>query len=260
MFIRILSDAHLEMGKYEIPQLPTDSETVLILAGDIGMLEKTYTYQDFIEDACSRFKRVLWVYGNHEYYRGNWPYSTNVADKLLIDNDNLTNGYRFVAFVGDVVFIADTMWTDYHKLDPMSMWDCQLRMNDHRLIRTGPENEPWRQKFLPQDAAQYHYTARDFIFNNVKEYSKLCKKIVVISHHAPSTRSIHEQYKFDSTNGAYASDLDELIEGTNIKYWFHGHVHNSFNYMIGNTNVITNPVGYFTERNPEHNPTLLLEI
>jgi hypothetical protein len=248
------------MGNYEIPTLPTDSETVLILAGDIGMLEKPYTYQDFIEDACARFKRVLWVYGNHEYYRGNWPYSADVADKLLIDNVNLTNGYRFVAFVDDVVFIGDTMWTDYDKLDPMSMWDCQLRMNDHRLIRTGPVSEPWRQKFLPQDAAQYHYTARDFIFNNVKQYSELGKKIVVVTHHAPSKQSIHEQYKFDSTNGAYASDLDELIEATDIKYWFHGHVHNSFNYMINKTNVIANPVGYFTERNPEHNPTILLEI
>jgi hypothetical protein len=260
MFIRILSDAHLEMGNYEIPKLPTDSETVLILAGDIGMLEKPYTYKDFIDEACDSFKHVIWTYGNHEYYRGNWPYSTDVAEELFIDYPNLSHGFQFTVFIDDVVFVCDTLWTDYNKLDPLAMWQCQLRMNDHRLIRTGPPAEPWRNKFLPHDAAEYHYKARDYIFKYVKKYSEDGKKIVVVTHHAPSQQSIHERYKFDETNAAYASDLDMLIEQTDIKYWFHGHVHDSFNYMINNTNVIANPVGYFTERNPEHNPTILLEV
>ena len=45
----------------------------------------------------------------------------------------------------------------------------------------------------------------------------------------------------------YVSDLTKdimMLEDKAPQYWIHGHVHNSFDYMIGETNVLTNPRGY----------------
>jgi Icc-related predicted phosphoesterase len=56
-------------------------------------------------------------------------------------------------------------------------------------------------------------------------------------------------------NGAYASDLSELILDTQPAVWFHGHVHNSFDYLVGDTIVLCNPRGY-VDQNPTFNPGL----
>ena len=46
-------------------------------------------------------------------------------------------------------------------------------------------------------------------------------------------------------NGAYSSDLNDFIlDNPQIKYWTHGHTHEPFDYMIGNTRVLANPRGY----------------
>lgn len=267
MHIRVMSDLHLEFESprhdakhFQITPLPSDKDSILILAGDIGLLEKSYTYQEFIERACDQFKRVVWVYGNHEYYKGNWPWSHNVADKLFMDIGNLHYGYEFVAIVDNLAIVCSTLWTDYDKKDPLVMWACMNTMNDHRLIRTGPKAEPWRDRFNPEDAARFHDTSKDFIIDNIQKYQAEGKTVIVVTHHAPTQQSIHDKYKGDKCNGAYASNLYDLVETSNVPFWFHGHVHDSFNYMIGNTNVITNPRGYIHEENPNFDPILIFEV
>ena len=50
-------------------------------------------------------------------------------------------------------------------------------------------------------------------------------------------------------NGAYASDLsDFILDQENIKYWVHGHMHDPFDYEIGQCRVVCNPRGYSNER------------
>ena len=40
------------------------------------------------------------------------------------------------------------------------------------------------------------------------------------------------------------SDLDELVMKADL--WIHGHVHDSFDYMVGSCRVVTNPGSYAT--------------
>jgi Icc-related predicted phosphoesterase len=81
-----------------------------------------------------------------------------------------------------------------------------------------------------------------FLQENVKEGD------IVVTHMAPSFLSVHEKYKNDmNINGSYASDLSELILDTKPELWFHGHMHDSFDYTIGNTRILCNPRGYVGE-------------
>ena len=58
----------------------------------------------------------------------------------------------------------------------------------------------------------------------------------------PSFKSIAEKYKNLSLNGAFASNLDELVKKSFM--WFHGHTHSSIDYFIDDTRVLCNPRGY----------------
>ena len=77
----------------------------------------------------------------------------------------------------------------------------------------------------------------------------LGRKLIVMTHHAPTFKSIHPKYINDrQLNGAYASDLsDFILDRPLIKYWLHGHIHATNDYMVGDCRVISNPRGYVME-------------
>jgi hypothetical protein len=92
------------------------------------------------------------------------------------------------------------------------------------------------------------------------------QNVWVLTHHAPSYQSIHPKYRTETTNGSYASDLDDLIlSHPQIKYFSHGHTHSSFRYHIGECEIICNPRGYYSGvnssgLNPDFDPNLTIEI
>ena len=85
---------------------------------------------------------------------------------------------------------------------------------------------------------------------------------VVLTHHAPSYQSLHPRYAGDSElNAAYMSNLESLIDEILPQVWFHGHVHTSFDYMVGDTRVLCNPRGYHRyEENPKFNVNAVYEV
>jgi Icc-related predicted phosphoesterase len=82
-----------------------------------------------------------------------------------------------------------------------------------------------------------------------------------MTHHAPSLQSIPDKYKNEFIRVAYASDLEQKILEKQPQLWVHGHVHESFDYRIGETRVVCNPRGYvMDETNPKFNPSLVVEV
>lgn len=261
MKIRLLSDVHHEMGAYHIEELPDDKNTILVLAGDIGMLEKPYTYQPFLEDASSQFKHVIYIPGNHEFYKGSFPWSIETGLEVLADLPNVTFGDRYVKQIDDVAFVCATLWSDFEGGDPLSMFDCHRMMNDYRLIRTGLDADAgYSRKLEPVDTYKRHGKTVEWLFGAVQEELGKGLKVFVVTHHLPSAWSVPEQFRFDNCNGAYYSALDDKIESSGISVWVHGHTHSSSDYKIGDTRIVCNPVGYPGERNPKHDPRLVIEL
>jgi Icc-related predicted phosphoesterase len=87
---------------------------------------------------------------------------------------------------------------------------------------------------------------------------------VVVSHHAPSPRSVAPRYGADLVSAAFASDLESLIEHYEPDLWIHGHTHDSFDYQLGRTRVVCNPRGYVSSQgnleNSRFDPELIIEI
>ena len=69
--IQIVSDIHIEYKKEELNPLDffTPSAPYLILAGDIGSFYKYDQLKDFLQKTCKLFDHVIYVLGNHEYYK-----------------------------------------------------------------------------------------------------------------------------------------------------------------------------------------------
>lgn len=264
--IRLLSDLHLEFGPLDLPVAGNESDQILVLAGDVGLASKDWTYLPHLEEWSERFGDIIYICGNHEFYdtsilRGIDKIKDNIKFAGL-SNVHVVNNET--VRIGQISFVCSTMWASYNKQHPECMYDAGLWMNDHKKIRTGSKADPYKRKFLPSDAYEEFLRSINFIFPNIKAEKEDGQKVVVVTHHAPSWQSVPDRFKtgqYATLNGAYVSDLDDEILDADPVLWIHGHTHDSFAYEIGETAVICNPRGYFSvEENSNFNPTMVIEL
>ena len=256
MKIKVVSDLHLETCEYGhgVPDLGEGE--VLILGGDIlcarhfkkdGNLHKVY--DNFLKKCVDNFDEVLYLAGNHEAYGYNYEGTWDVlAEHLpkgihILEND-------FVK-IKDWVFLGATLWTDFRNENALEMMEAAQCLNDYKVIRIGSNY----RKMNPDDTLKFHKKSKQFLLDTLPMFKN--QKVWVLTHHAPSYRSVHPKYRNSGiANGAYVSNLDDLIfDNQNIKYFSHGHTHESMDYMIGGCRVMCNPRGYYpTEVNPNFDP------
>lgn len=237
MKLRICSDLHLEASpEYRLPLVEAESECVLVLAGDVCEFQRKQVYLNFMEDVCSRFRYVIHVPGNHEYYRGHVYESLKKAREWCNHLGNLYILNNEILEIDNVKFLCSTLWTDIDKGNPISSYFVQQGMNDYHLIRIAAY-----RKLKALDTMAIHKESREFLEQHLQNVKDKC---VVISHHAPSMLSISDKYAGDRLNGGYASDLSDMILDNSPCLWIHGHMHDSFDYSLGKTRVVCNPKGY----------------
>lgn len=246
---RLMSDLHLEFADLEIPVLENENKMVFVLAGDIALASYSETYVNFINEMCERHKEVIWIMGNHEYYKNYIEEAMSEINGNFVPRpSNLSILESGVVVVENVAFICATLWTDYNNRDPLTMIASADYMNDHKQIyKNGPGVYPvkgYDPVFLPEDALVIHKKHRREIFEHAKALTNVRKKVLV-THHGFSSLSIADQYKNEKElNGAFISEMSNEIIDAGFDMAHHGHSHSSFDYMLGDCRVITNPRGY----------------
>ncbi len=250
MKLHILSDLHLEFADFDMPETDAD---VVIVAGDMHVGDRGIKWAGERLDR----KQVVYVPGNHEYYRNAIP---NLTEKLKAQthgtNTHILENEELI--LGEVRFLGCTLWSDFrlHGNLRMAAIDAGQMMNDYRLIRLSPRY----RKIRPADTAGWHGKSRKWLAETLDAGNPCKKKTVVITHHAPSLRSVPARYKNDPLSAAFASDMEAFIADKKIDLWIHGHIHDSSDYTIGSTRVICNPRGYAHEQNPGFLPDMVIEI
>ncbi len=253
MQISLVSDLHLDISKH----LEMPGGDVLIIAGDACEARElvreyhstkplpytggSFPCYDFFEFECAKYKKVFYVMGNHEHYHGKFWKTKTELERVLPKNVTLLENQCEV-YEG-VLFVGATLWTDMNKGDPLTLHSMQNYMNDYRVITYHYPQYNAYHKMRPADTVKMHIESKRYIEEKVKEHADL--PVVVITHMGPTHLSINDKYKGELSNGAYVSDLSNLIlDNPNIKTWVHGHVHDPCDYKIGDTRVICNPRGY----------------
>ena len=67
---------------------------------------------------------------------------------------------------------------------------------------------------------------------------------IVVTHHVPSFRMLHPKFQGSKANGAFTVELEDYITDSGIDYWIYGHSHTNINARIGNTQCLSNQLGY----------------
>ncbi|MFN8438107.1 MAG: metallophosphoesterase [Cytophagales bacterium] len=239
--IQFASDLHIEF--------PTNKEylklhplqplgEVLVLAGDIVPFAVMDKYKYFFSFLADNFETTYWLTGNHEYYHFDIAEKSGVLYEAIRSNVFLVNNTSVVH--ENVKLIFSTLWS---KINPANQWQIERNMNDFHLIK----HKGYR--LSSEQYNQLHEESLAFIQNELKMVIE--EKIAVFTHHCPTFLNYPEQYKGDVLNEAFAVELHDLIESSNIACWVYGHHHtNTPEFTIGNTKLITNQLGY-VQRN-EH--------
>jgi len=237
MKIQIASDLHLDILQQQFPGYrviePADAD-VLVIAGDIhhgaAALE---TFADWPVP-------VVYVNGNHEAYHEHYPgliarlrQSSSHSHIRYLENEE----WRMAG----VRFLGCCLWTDYRYSEltqDAAMAESEKILYDHKLITTDDG------LFSATDALHMHEASRDWLARKLDE--RFDGKTVVVTHHSPHPNSVHPRFAGSPLNAAFVSDLSALMGKAAL--WIHGHVHDSFDYMLAGTRVVANPRGYALNR------------
>ena len=261
MKFRIISDLHIDINAhYEDDNLlKFDPDAFYLIAGDTS---GSYTItSNFIEN---HINQGVFILGNHEGYEADREThidtnltKENIADKLSRDFpltskvSFLENQYKEIG--EDIIVVGCTLYTDFRLYEDLdydqtyAMNYAHSRMNDFRYVYTYGDTHETYRNVTPLDYVRYFNTSLNFIEETCNKFPD--KKIIVVTHHAPSMRSIRGRYVTDLLSAAYASPLEDFIKAhDNIKLWTHGHIHNVPEYKFRNrAQVISCPFGYFNE-------------
>ena len=253
MNIQILSDLHLNVAEMAPPV--TDADLV-ILAGDVARPEVSIPW-------AKQFPQpVVYVPGNHEYYGGSLA---GVDRKLRA----AAAGSRIrildcgVATFGRVRILGCTLWSDFRlfpedERQEESKAEATRLMYDFSRVRV-MEDAP--ELFTPAMCAESFDRAVTWLRAALRTPHD--GETIVVTHHAPCTKSVHPKYADSPITPAFVSNLDELVASSGAALWIHGHVHDSHDYRIGGTRVLCNPRGYGKDgvnENARFDPALTVAI
>ncbi len=253
MKIHILSDLHLDHNPKSFrPTCDDEADTVLVLAGDIiGMTPQCLkTAVAWFTDVVTRYKAVIYVMGNHEFYDTGWEGAHHIRTKLELEISKLElKGKKFfvseefdIFNIDDQRFLCGTGWIPEPAKGTPDITDARL------IKRYKPE--VFRRNKLFKEMLALHCTADD----------------IVVAHHLPSEHSVANCYKGDIYNAWFRDqEIESIILANRPKLYIHGHTHMPFRYRLSTTEIVCNPRGYPNEgcvgdTGLAFNPQLVVEV
>lgn len=243
---QIASDLHIDAWRsvgQPVPFTPDPKADALILAGDLcnGLNRPALGWLlDLLEQPLWT-QGVFVTLGNHEHYdlrlgdaSNAWLWLEDACERAhILDRRVVTMALRD----GRYARIAGcTLWTDFHRGNPVEMLACQMNMADYRCIRADTSG-----RFVtPEDVLAEHQTDRAWLESLTPHRED--SPLIVVTHHAPTWGSVDERHT--DLRGGFVSDLDDTILRLQPTAWVHGHVHTRHDYRTCETRVLANPIGY----------------
>lgn len=222
MKVQYMSDLHLEFGNMLIPRNIGD---VLVLAGDIGVGTSAV---EWIKEASTTFKHVIYILGNHEFYGYNMFELIQDLKEEFKDIDNIHFLDNECITIDNIKFAGTTLWAN---ATTYAHW----MLNDSRVIRYGS---------LPFD----HESLIHLHKRNLKFLEDNSDADVFITHHCPTFECIDDdRYGDNLANSAYATEIVPMFRDTNVKHWICGHTHNALDVLKDNIEVHQNCRGYYNK-------------
>lgn len=263
MRLLIFSDIHTEFWKEEyahrtgkpssFPDKPDpDSYDIVIAAGDIGLGLKGF---DWLEKMFPSDKPVLYVPGNHEYYKHDYfvlQDQFNRLNKLGNSNVKILNPGQVI--IDGYQFIGATQWSNMRLKGYPDFPDYMFERGiaDFNVIGASAMGEGEKMSVVLMQAIyekELLYT-KELLSHTSPE---LMKKTVVINHFVPSSLLIDPKWlkpQFLTLNPYFTNDIDHEIFDFGFPLMVYGHTHdrNDLEHPLG-VRMVGQPFGY-----PGENP------
>ncbi len=229
---QIMSDLHIEIENAQLTSITSyiqPEAEVLILAGDIGRIHKYQQLQGFLKSLCKHFQIVLYVLGNHEFYKvNNIPVKSmnellSDLDKIKKEIPNLYILNRSSVQIEDVCIAGCTLWSNsFVDVPPFIVRINGINMKKYNSM---------------------HKEDLNYIEYMVKYCQEKKLKLLMITHHCPTYLVTRKKDK-DKYKSLYASDLDYLLSEEKVHTWVCGHIHDNFDFYTKNgTHLVSNQKG-----------------
>jgi hypothetical protein len=115
---------------------------------------------------------------------------------------------------------------------------AEQEMWDFSLIAS----QSGKRSFRPSQSGEFWAKSSGWLKSELRKRDPA--RTVVVTHYAPSHRSIAPGHAGSDLCVAFASDLDDFVKESGIPIWIRGHTHYKVDYRIGATRVYSNQCGY----------------
>ena len=156
MKIQLYSDLHIEfIGHYTIPKLDSD---LIVLAGDIDVGMHGIEWAEELTKIHK--KPVIYIAGNHEYYKHDYFELTQSFRNYAAQYDKLHFLEKDELIIGSVRILGTTLWTNYfHELGEFehrkNIEVLDDALSDHFLISYGGERFTAQNTFKENQKSEH---------------------------------------------------------------------------------------------------------
>ena len=245
----------MDAGFWQPPDLEAD---VYLVAGDLYD-DGRYSARWCADLAQRTGKQVLFTPGNHDFYGARVGARLKEMRAICTRHDVILLQNRSVVLDG-IRFVGGTAWTDF-LLDgagyqTLARHAAKQMVHDFTGIFVGDGNGKG-MTLSPEYTERMHRRTLRALDRGLEDAYE--EPVVVMTHHAPSRRSLSAGFEKSALNPAFASNLDSQVGWSNARLWVHGHVHSSADYQLGATRVLCNPRGHPKGLNRQFRDDLVLD-
>lgn len=224
----VISDTHLNLWNYkpeEISKIFPGTSDTLILAGDIGDPDEASLYTA-LQIAKQKYKRVIYVPGNHEFYlreSGSKKTPASVLswfEKLDDQWNNFHFFYRRNEVIDGVRILGATGWS------------------------SSPSMTDWSNIISEEGKKDIDFLEKGLL------YSK--QPVLIVTHYPSTLRVIQGEFKNTIKQYDYGQNLERMYHYP-LHTWIFGHIHQKHILTIpysssiqgeGKVRILCNPYGY----------------
>jgi hypothetical protein len=259
--VQYASDLHLEFFKgIDFATLLKPVAPILVLAGDIGPAGAQNT-RDFLSWCSERWRHVIWVFGNHEYYimysQKRWKFLEPEKVRTMAEREAAARVW--LAALPNVHFLqGETVDLEGIRFFGATLW---THVSDEVHAEYGDKIADFRAIIAERSEAGEALALRNPFRNRLhEEHLAALRKalatpfdgpLVVVTHHLPVGLVAPAIYHGEPTNPYYSNELWPELKSGRVNAWICGHSHGR-TIMEKPCLCVLNARGYPKQQVPEN--------
>jgi predicted phosphodiesterase len=245
--VQLFSDIHIEMWN-KLPEINVDAK-YLFLAGDICQLNHPLFFP-FFDYCSSRWEKVFYTPGNHEFYSNKKNYNELCFDYKYKIQERYKNIFflndESVSLNDDINVYGSIFWTNPNFI---STCEAKIYSNDYNCIKYFNKS---KNSVVNWDINYVKELSKN-MYDSLKTHLEETEKKTIVMTHFPPLREGTSNPKYNkqpdniTTYFSWNDNTTNQLNLQNVPLWMSGHTHWSYDIKKNDCRFISNQLGYKNE-------------